>query len=150
MLTSAEQGSSRSTHIPLHAADAAKYSRCAGQSGLHIAYESRNQPSQLVARPRATMPIAHDEKAFQELLTDQGRNKRLLVEGDSRVSHLFLPNSTTQFDMLSNECLNILDLAQPGDTAARVAQPVATRECKKQIAAIGSLRRGAGKAAHGL
>ena len=69
------------------------------------------------------MPIANTESDYFDLVSrgpDFGAipKFKILVEGDSWVSHPFLSNLTQQIDRLGGDEFAILDLAQPGDTAA--------------------------------
>lgn len=66
------------------------------------------------------MPYANDTRAFWDLVAQFPDNKKILVEGDSWVSHPQIWNLTGQFEDLGNGGFNILNLAQPGDTVSRV------------------------------
>lgn len=75
------------------------------------------------------MPIARDAMAFYEMvrLGDSfGRIPRykILIEGDSWVSHPFLTDITTQIDMLGKDEFAILHLANPGDTAQEMFRKI--------------------------
>ncbi|MEW5787656.1 MAG: hypothetical protein AB1899_07360 [Pseudomonadota bacterium] len=64
------------------------------------------------------MPQTNTASAFFTLLQDMHtKPKRILVEGDSWVSHPLLANITAQFDQFGKGNFAILNLAQPGDTA---------------------------------
>lgn len=68
------------------------------------------------------MPQVNSQLGFAQLLQDfpGGSSPKVLVEGDSWVSHPFLPNITVQLDMEGNGRFCILNLAQPGDTSKRM------------------------------
>lgn len=68
------------------------------------------------------MPQANSQQAFSQLLSDypSPNPPLILVEGDSWVSHPFLPNITVQLDMAGQGQFCILNLAQPGDTSRRM------------------------------
>ena len=68
------------------------------------------------------MPIGNTESDYFDLVSkgpDFGAvpKFKILVEGDSWVSHPLLSNLTQQFDGLGDDEFAILDIAQPGDTA---------------------------------
>lgn len=66
------------------------------------------------------MPYANNIADFWELVSQRPENKKILIEGDSWVSHPQLWNITGQFEDLGDRHFNILNLASPGDTASRV------------------------------
>lgn len=66
------------------------------------------------------MPYANNTAEFWDLVGQFSDNKKILVEGDSWVSHPQLWNLTGQFEDLGDGGFNILNLAEPGDTASRV------------------------------
>lgn len=66
------------------------------------------------------MPYANNIADFWDLTGQQPLNKKILVEGDSWVSHPQLWNLTGQFEDLGERAFNLLNLGVPGDTAARV------------------------------
>lgn len=64
------------------------------------------------------MSQANTSRDFTKLVNDYPFTPRkILVEGDSWVSHPFLANLTVQFDQFGKGDFAILNLAQPGDTA---------------------------------
>ena len=71
------------------------------------------------------MPIANNENAYFEL-TNEGPTfgkipkYKILIEGDSWVSHPLLSNLSIQFDALGDDEFGILNLAYPGDTAGKI------------------------------
>ncbi len=71
------------------------------------------------------MPITNSESEYFDLVTtgsDFGTTPKykVLIEGDSWVSHPFLSNLALQIDNLGNDEFAILNLAVPGDTAKRM------------------------------
>lgn len=78
------------------------------------------------------MPVARDFSEFYEM-TRLGEGivrtpqYKILVEGDSWVSHPILTNLTTQFDILGKDDFGILSLADPGDTAVDMFRKVGRR-----------------------
>lgn len=71
------------------------------------------------------MPIARDFSEFYEMTrlgvgAVRTPDYKILVEGDSWVSHPLLTNLTTQFDILGKDDFGILSLADPGDTAVEM------------------------------
>lgn len=67
------------------------------------------------------MPQTNTASAFFTLLQDMHtKPRKILVEGDSWVSHPLLANLTVQFDQFGEGNFAILNLAQPGDTADRM------------------------------
>jgi hypothetical protein len=59
---------------------------------------------------------------------------KILIEGDSWVSHPFLSNLALQIDQLGNDDFAILNLALPGDTAKRMFE-----RSSKQLKRMGQL-----------
>lgn len=88
------------------------------------------------------MPIVYNQSDFFDLV--EGRNDdsfdpdppkyKILVEGDSWVSHPLLRNLAHQLDMSGGDDFGILNLAVPGDTAANLLQ-----KNGKQMKQIGQL-----------
>ncbi len=71
------------------------------------------------------MAITNSESEYFDLVTsgpDFGATPKykILIEGDSWVSHPFLSNLAIQIDALGNDDFAILNLAVPGDTAKRM------------------------------
>ena len=70
------------------------------------------------------MPQVNTSRDFATLVQEMhGLQKKILVEGDSWVSHPLLANLTVQFDQFGKGGYAILNLAQPGDTASRMLSP---------------------------
>lgn len=61
------------------------------------------------------MGYATDEYEFKEMIENDRWSKKILIEGDSWVSHPLLNHLGKQFDMLGMNNLNILNLSSPGD-----------------------------------
>ncbi len=69
------------------------------------------------------MPQTNDPRDFGRMLQEMpGTAKKILIEGDSWVSHPFLANLAVQFDQFGKGDFAILNLAQPGDTAKRMIE----------------------------
>ena len=69
------------------------------------------------------MARASNERDFFELVQEGHYSKRVLVEGDSWVSHPQLSNLTIKFDELGRNDWAILNIASPGDEAREILQP---------------------------
>ena len=66
------------------------------------------------------MGIAYSTDEFDELKEDGENEKSMLIEGDSWVSHPLVRNYSDQFNRLSNDGFDILNLAVPGDTMLNI------------------------------
>lgn len=62
------------------------------------------------------MPFAYSKEEFYELNREEPFNKKILVEGDSWVSHPLVPNLSRQIESLGRGKFNVLSLGSPGDT----------------------------------
>lgn len=62
------------------------------------------------------MPLVYSKEEFYELEREEFTNKKILVEGDSWVSHPLVPNLARQIDDMGNNNFNVLNLGSPGDT----------------------------------
>jgi hypothetical protein len=88
------------------------------------------------------MPIVYNQSDFFDLVegrSDEGFDPdppkyKILVEGDSWVSHPLLRNLAHQLDLLGGDDFGILNLAVPGDTAANLL-----KRNGKQLKQIGQL-----------
>lgn len=69
------------------------------------------------------MGYAYTPDDFELLLTNEPFGKKILVEGDSWVSHPLLSNLSKQFERLSEDEVHVLNLAKPGDTANNILDP---------------------------
>lgn len=63
------------------------------------------------------MTVVRDISAFVDALQDGHYSKKILVEGDSWVSHPIVPNLATHIDSFSTHEYLILNIAEPGDEA---------------------------------
>ena len=76
------------------------------------------------------MPIVYNQNDFFDVVEGRSDNGfdpsppkyRILVEGDSWVSHPLLRNLAHQLDILGGDDFGILNLAVPGDTAANLLE----------------------------
>lgn len=66
------------------------------------------------------MSVATDSYEFDTLLNDGLYTKRILIEGDSWVSHPQLPNISDQLTYGDAEDVAVLNLASPGDEASAI------------------------------
>jgi lysophospholipase L1-like esterase len=66
------------------------------------------------------MPFASSADEFYELNREESFNKKILVEGDSWVSHPLVPNLSRQIEGLGRNNFNVLSLGSPGDTVLGV------------------------------
>lgn len=66
------------------------------------------------------MGYASNEDEFYELVEEESSNKKILIEGDSWVSHPLVSNLASQIDRLGQNNFNILNLAVPGDTVLSI------------------------------
>ncbi|MDD5388339.1 MAG: SGNH/GDSL hydrolase family protein [Gallionellaceae bacterium] len=70
------------------------------------------------------MSQANHPRDYANMLADfPFKPRKILIEGDSWVSHPFLANLTAQFDQFGKGEFAILNMAQPGDTAKRMLSP---------------------------
>lgn len=66
------------------------------------------------------MAMAYNTEDFEGLKEDGVNQKNILIEGDSWVSHPLVRNYSHQFDKLSNDTIDFLNISVPGDTMLNI------------------------------